>query len=298
MSLNSGVAPAELPVLPSLKGRAMAVLWNPSADLRDFISIVEGDPGLTASVLRATRASFAAPSGPIGTAAGALDQIGIEATRQIVTAAFTRSEFEHLNRSDVHLEDFWTWQLAVGLLAECFCLADRRPAAEVESAFTVGLIHQVGRLSLIARSPDRYREVVGLATSGTDPLEAEWQILGDDAAHVTQQVAIHWGLPEPFPSALTARPDPAASGLPLLLREAREVAALLGFNEGFSLEVPARRVLPADHPRASQLAAIGGLEELTRQVEWFHRASGARTPLAARPSPVSDDVNPADRIAS
>jgi HD-like signal output (HDOD) protein len=280
MNLHSGVAPPELPVLPSLKVRAMGVLWNPNADLRDMLSIVEGDPGLTASVLRAASTSFSAPSGPIRTASEAIEHLGVSGVQQIVTAAFARAEFDNLGRSDVHLEDFWLYQLAVGLLAECFCLVDQRPPDETDSAFTAGLIHQVGRLALMARNAERYRDVVQQVIGGLTPLEAEWQVLGDDSAHLTEQVAAHWGFPEPIPSALSSTIDSEAAGLPPLLHEARAVAALLGFSEGFSLELPTVNDLPADHPRATALAAIGGREALAGQIEWFRHASGGRTPLS------------------
>lgn len=311
MTMHNGVAPAELPVLPMLKGRGMAVLWSPNADLRDLLSIVEGDPGLTASVLRAANSSFSAPTGPIRTAAVALDRIGADATQQIVTAALTRSEFEHLTRSDLHFDDFWSWQLAVALLAEAFCLHDRRPADEVEAAFTVGLLHQVGRLSLIARSPDQYREVLALVNTGVDPIEAEWQLLGDDAAHVTAQVGTHWGFFEPLPSTFTALanstagtlpvatdgPPAADHGLAAIVREARSVAATLGFDEGYSLNVPVRTPLPVTHPRYAALAAIGGLDELVRQIQWFHQASGGRTPLSLRPGAPDASAPSPDRLA-
>jgi len=262
----------------------MAVLWSTNADLRDFLSIVEGDPGLTASVLRAANSSYAAPTGPILTAAGALERIGVDAARQIVTAAFTRAEFENLPRSDVHFEDYWAWQLAVALLTECFCLNDRRPAAELEAAFTAGLLHQVGRISLIARNTDRYPGVVKLVNSGVDPIEAEWQTLGDDAAHVTSQIGSHWGLFEPLPSTLSALANTQVTGLAAIIREAQSVAALLGFSQGFSLEVPVAKHLPQTHPRYAALASIGGLEELVRQIRWFHQASGGRTRLMPRPA--------------
>lgn len=174
------------------------MLWSPNPDLRDLLSIIEGDAGLTASVLRAANSSFSAPTGAIRTAAVALDRVGVDAAKQIMTAAFTRSEFENLHRSDLHFEDYWSWQLVVALLTEAICLVDGRPADELEAAFTAGLLHQVGRLSLIARNPEGYRAVLELASTGVDPLEAEWQTLGDDAAHVTAQVATHWDFFEPL----------------------------------------------------------------------------------------------------
>lgn len=296
--MHSGVAPAELPVLPTLKGRGMAVLWSPNPDLRDLLSIIEGDPGLTASVLRAANSSFAAPTGPIRTAAASLDRIGVDATQQIVTAAFTRSEFEHLTRSDLHFEDFWSWQLAVALLAEAFSLHDGRPAGEVESAFTVGLLHQVGRLSLIAHSPERYREVLNLVNTGVDPLEAEWQLLGNDAAHVTAQVGAHWGFFEPLPAAFAALAGSGESSLAAVVQEARGVAAELGFNEGYSLNVPVQTPLPEAHPRHAVLAAIGGIDQLMRHIQWFHQASGPRTPLTLSPTAAAPDAKPPQQLAS
>jgi len=288
MTMNPGAAPSELPVLPTLKGRGMAVLWSPSADLRDLLSIVEGDPGLTASVLRAANSSFSAPTGPIRTAPAALDRIGADAAQQIVSAAFSRAEFENLTRSDVHFEDYWSWQLAVALLTEAFCLYDQRPTDEIESAFTAGLLHQVGRLSLIARSPERYRDVVALVNTGVIPLEAEWQTLGDDASHITAQVGTHWGFFEPLPSVLSALTNVQVDGLAAEVRDAQRVAAELGYGEGYSLSVPVRTPLPSAHPRYAALAAIGGPEELERQIQWFHQAAGGRTALSLRPAASND----------
>lgn len=279
MSVNSGIAPAELPVLPSLKGRAMAVLWDSDADIGDYLPIVQSDPSLTASVLRAANAAFVPPAVPILTADEALTQIGVDTAKEIVAAACTRSEYEDLARSDVHLDDFWSWQLAVGLLTECFALADEAPAEERRAAFTAGLMHQVGRLALMVRSPDRYREVVAAVHSGADPLDAEWQVLSSDSANIVGLIALHWGLSEPLPAALSSYASLDPAGFAARVAEARVVAAQLGFSEGYSLDIPVLRPLPAEHPRASALEAVGGFAELTRQIESLQSLESARTPL-------------------
>ena len=295
MTMQSGVAPPELPVLPGLKGRAMAVLWSPAPSVADLLSIVEGDPALTASVLRAANSSFAPPTGPILDAPAAIERLGVDATQQLMTAAFTRAEFEHLTRSDLHFDDLWSWQLAVALLAELFSLHDRRPAEETAAAFTAGLLHQVGRLSLVARNPERYRDVVTLVNTGVDPLEAEWQLLNDDAVHITSQVGMHWGFFEPLASTLGNLANPEPIDLAATLHEASTVAAQLGFSEGFAVAVAAPTPLPPAHPRHAALASIGGLDGLIREIDWFHHATGARTPLGARPPSAGADAP--DRLA-
>jgi HD-like signal output (HDOD) protein len=298
MSLNSGIAPAELPVLPSLKGRAMAVLWDADADVADYLPIVQSDPSLTASVLRAANATFVPPTLPMLTAEDALTQIGVEAAKEIVAAACTRSEYEDLARSDVHLDDFWSWQLAVGLLTECLALADDAPAEERRAAFTAGLMHQVGRLALMVRSPDRYREVVEAVHSGTDPLDAEWQLLSSDSANIVGLVALHWGLSEPLPAALSSYASLDPTGSAARVAEARVVAAQLGFSEGYSLDVPVLRPLPADHPRAAALEAVGGFAELTRQIESLQSLESARTPLMLTTGGDARAQSDGERLAS
>ena len=125
----------------------MAVLWDSGADLRDYLPIVQSDPGLTASVLRAANSGFVPPTSPMLTAEDALTQIGVETAKEIVTAAVARSEYEDLAKSDVHLDDFWSCQIAVALLTECFSLADDAPPEEQRAAFSAGLMHQTGRLA-------------------------------------------------------------------------------------------------------------------------------------------------------
>lgn len=279
MSHQFGLAPSELPILPPLRARALAALLNPDAGIHDFLSVIEGDPALTASVLRASNSAWSAPRYPIHSARDAIVRIGLDAARQITSAAIMHSQFEHLDESGLNVDAFWRRQLAVGVLVEGFALQARRPQAEIRSAFTVGLLHQMGRLALAARSPERYRTVVERARKGEDPLVAELQAFEIDAVQLTKNVATRWSLPEAIAGPLAAMDDPDAAGLPPLMREAIEVAELIGFDQGFSSEVVAPLSLPADHPRADALLAIGGEDELRQRVDWFRSSTGAhRTP--------------------
>ena len=263
-------------MLPPLRARGLATLLNPDAELLDFLAVIEGDPALTASVLRASNSAFSAPREPIDDARAAIIRIGLEAARQLTSAAIMRSQFEHIEDSGLNVDVFWRRQLAVGLLTEAFASADRLRPGQVRSAFTAGLLHRVGRLALAARSPKRYRSVVGAVRSGKEPLDAEQARCGGDAVLLTKHIAARWALPDTIAEALTGQDDADASGLARLIREAVEVAELLGFDEGFSDGVVDPAELSDDHPRAASLEGIGGADGLRERVDWFRQASGGQ----------------------
>ena len=279
MTRNFGLAPSELPLLPPLRARGMAVLWSPSADVRDFLSVIEADPGLTATVLRAAKSAYSAPREPIHGAWEAIVRIGLDATRQVTSAAVMRAQFEQLDQSGLNVAAFWSRQLAVGLLTESFARHDHRPDEEVRSAFVTGLLHRVGRLPLAVRSPDRYRAVVELVRRGAGALEAEQQVFGIDAVILTKQVAARWTLPDVIADALSRQDELGAPGLPQLLRDAILITELLGFDEGFAEAAADVSALPVDHPQAAALDACGGADGLRARVERLTQAlDGRQTP--------------------
>ena len=118
MALYRPLSSTELPTMPTPRARAMVLLWNAQADLGDFLAVIEGDPGLTTSVLRAANSAQSAPVDPVITARNAVVRIGLETTRQITVAALTRAEFETLEDSGIDVEHFWRWLLSIGLLTE------------------------------------------------------------------------------------------------------------------------------------------------------------------------------------
>lgn len=275
-------APSDLPTMPSPRARGMVLLWNQGADLQDFLSVIEGDPALTASVLRAANSALSAPVEPVITARNAIVRIGLEGTRQITVAAMARAEFDGLDESGLDADDLWRWLLAVALLTEAFATHDGVSAPELQTAFTAGLLHQVGRLAFASRSPRKYQEVVDRVRSGADPLDAERELFGLDSVKVNEQIAFQWSLPSPlFEAVTTAERSPEDHGersrLGGLVHEAGLVARALDFNDGFWRKLTAvPEPLADDHPRRHTIEALGGAVGIREQITWFRHATAPR----------------------
>lgn len=275
--MNRSMAPVDLPTMPTPRARGMVLLWNPNADLRDFLAVMEGDPGLTASVLRAANSAHSSPVEPVTTARNAIVRIGLEAARQITVAAIARSEFENLEESGLDPEELWRWLLAVGLLTESFATHDGAEPEERMTAFTAGLLHQIGRLAFASQSPGKYRLVIDLVREGQDPVEAEREIFGAASSTLNEQIAYQWSLPSPLLEAITTGSDENPTRLALLITEAAQVAHALEFDEGFMRhEVLAPTPLAADHPRSPTVEALGGGSGIREQISWFRHATSPR----------------------
>ncbi|MDA0269742.1 MAG: HDOD domain-containing protein [Chloroflexi bacterium] len=266
--------PPALPVLPAPRARALILLMNPDAPLDGFVAIVEGDPSLTLSVLRAANSVASSPIAAIRSAREAVIRLGLAQVRQIVTTAVLRSEFDDVDRAGVDTDEMWRHLLGTAVLAEA--AAPAGPAAE--TAFVAGLLHDIGRLAMAAQAPSRYRRVVDVVQDGMDASAAEQDIFGVDHAAFGATILARWQLPAEVIAAVAGHHGDPADEAGAALHLGRSIIAGLGIGDG--VRRPDRRD-PAmeDHPL---VARLGGREGLMSEIRWFREATVGRTPGLGR----------------
>lgn len=260
--------PQSLPVLPAAHARALAALQDPDAAIADVAAIVETDPALTAAVLRAANSAASAPANRVTTAQQGVTRIGLATTTQLVTGAVMTSSFQRLTAAGLDLDELWRHLIACALLNE---RAGRR-GEDRTSAFTAGLMHDLGRMAMADADPDRYAWVVKLARNGRTAAAAETELFGYDHEQYGVRVAEDWDLPEEIVEAVGSHHEETGA-LSALTRNSRELARLLGFGDG---------VLPAESSPASLdalgpdekllVSNLGGPQGLRTQVEWFRES--------------------------
>lgn len=263
-------APKELPVLPGPNARAFVLLWNPDASIKDFTAIVEGDPGLTASVLRAANSSYSAPLQTIQRASEAIIRIGLDQVRSITLAATMRARFDRLSESGIDGDELWRHLLATGLMTESL-LAN---GPDRELAFTAGLLHDIGRLALASQNPHRYSQVVELSRHGLDTVTAERQLFSTTHSSWGQQVSEAWRLPPAITEVVGGHHHPTPAGLTRAVFVARELAWRLGIGDGVRQPDDAE---PEDCPPLDAvLEPFGGPDGFFARIKWFKEAMAPR----------------------
>ncbi len=262
-----------IPPLPAARARALPLMLGQDVALAELAALVESDPALVAALLRAANSAASSPRDRVDSAGAALVRLGLEPARQIAMGVLLSDGFGEMDDSLYDLDEMWRHLLVVALLADALAWLETPPGTPRPPAFTAGLLHDVGRLAMLALEPRACAAVIELVGNGVPPLEAERELLGEDHAEWGGRVAIEWGLPEPIPQAIAghhrgASEDPLAE---ILLR-AREIARNVGVGDGvLSASAPTGQL---DAMGRAAVAHLGGVARLFARVEWFRGSIG------------------------
>jgi len=192
-----------LPPLPAVAMRVMQVSQDPRASASDLALVVSADPGLSATILRVANSAAYARSKQATSVQEALVVLGFVQARNIavsgaITARYAPDALNALFRIDA----FWRHSIAVGFRASELAGKSRR--LDVPSAFTAGILHNMGRLAMFYADPAGLDQVVAEMLRSGRPLEdVEREMLGYDHAEVGGALARRWRLPADIADAVS-----------------------------------------------------------------------------------------------
>lgn len=187
---------------PEIFLKLCEILDDPTKTVRDAERVIEHDPGLAARLLRLVNSAFYGFPAQISSISRAISMIGLYELRDLILATWVVERFSRLPNRLMDMRSFWRISVRLGLLAKA--LGRRHPQArELQSIFTCGLLHEVGRLVIYAKIPELARAAMLLADSeGIEETQAERQIYGFDHYQLAAELAYRWRLPEVFVATL------------------------------------------------------------------------------------------------
>ena len=178
-----------LPTVPGVYHALTGALGDPDADVRGLARIVNGDVGLAGRVLQFVNSAYFGLARRVTSIESAIVYLGLNTLRHLaLTLEVTRA----FGDAGDEVEAFERHSVLVARIA-------RRLAsdpANAEGAFAAGLLHDAGKLAIMARLPDAWREIRDRAEGeGTGTLAAEQAVLGADHAEVGAYLLGLWSLP-------------------------------------------------------------------------------------------------------
>lgn len=199
-----------LPPLPAVALRVMQVAQDPKASASDLALVVSADPGLSSRILRVVNSAAYRRMREITSVQQALVTPGFVQARNLaisgaIAGAFAPDALHALFR----IETFWRHSLAVAFKAAELAGQGRR--VDVPSAFTAGVVHNMGRLALFYRDPALVDQAVARAMAEGRTLESVEAELGFDHAQAGELLARKWKLPEPICEAIGRHHEPIES---------------------------------------------------------------------------------------
>lgn len=195
-----------LPSLPALYGEFMAELRGEDPSFQRIAHIISTDVGMATKLLQLANSAFMGTSGRVSSLSQALTLIGLDNVRTLVLSVNVFAQFDGNAHVAAYLPFIWDHSIAVSNLAQKIASAESGSKTLVEECFTAGLLHDLGKVVLLAELP---RESLQLYTarSGACP-ESERARLGCTHAEVGAYLMSIWGLPLPLVHAVAHHHTP------------------------------------------------------------------------------------------
>ncbi|MGD0438335.1 MAG: HDOD domain-containing protein, partial [Bryobacteraceae bacterium] len=147
---------SKVPPFPPVAAKLLNLLGKPVVNIAEVGKLISGDPTFTARLLQRVNSAEFGLQNSVAGVKQAVTLLGIDQTRKIVvshaTAAYAQGALgtEELRRC-------WEHTVATAVLAEEIAKACN---AFTQTAFTAGIVHDIGRLGLLVTYPLDYVRVI------------------------------------------------------------------------------------------------------------------------------------------
>jgi putative nucleotidyltransferase with HDIG domain len=204
----------KLPSPPQLYFEVVKALQSPDASLETVGALIARDPAMTAKILQLVNSAVFGLKRTVASPAEAVMYLGIDTTKSVILLAHSFSYFDQVKDTGFSVENLWRHSIRTGNFARWIAGAEGVDQAQVEEAYTAGMLHDLGKLALAANLPRQYSEAAMLAASRNLPLwEAEEQALGANHAELGASMLAIWGLPVAIIEAVALHHQPGILSL-------------------------------------------------------------------------------------
>ncbi len=217
-----------LPPFPAVALQLMGLL-DANVPVKEVVKLLRMDPALSAEILRVSNSPLYGLSRRVDSVSHAVVVLGGDAVKRlaltIALGRFTQSFMKHKG-----LRRCWDHSVACGLIAEGLAAF---AGQSWDRAYTTGLLHDVGRLALLACYPNEYENLLAVvAENDFDLRTTEMKLFEVDHCRVGHWLSQSWNLPPDMVEAIASHhePDLIPGSLASLIAVADNLTAALGYG--------------------------------------------------------------------
>ncbi|HKK01946.1 MAG TPA: HDOD domain-containing protein [Desulfuromonadales bacterium] len=188
----------------------MNVAADDHVDLTKVVSLIEKSPELAARILKCANSAYYGQRSQIYSVREAVIRVlGLSVTKSLILAMALCSSFRFRPCEAFNKELHWFTSITTATLAQDLSrklLAREKPAPG--TAYTAGLIHNLGVLALLQAFPQQMEQVF-TQNSSEKIRQAMIQLIGIDHQIAGGWLAQRWGLPDNLVCAITHHENPS-----------------------------------------------------------------------------------------
>jgi HD-like signal output (HDOD) protein len=202
-----------LPPLPETAIKLIEVINDPSSSVDQIIDTIKYDQAVTSELLRYCNSAYVRLCVEVNSLADAVMELGVVKVMQLVLSLQATSLLANSEKSEKTYgkEAVELWKTSVSVALTASALADRVHLANPNTAFTAGLLHEVGKIVMIGNlgyAFDEVHKVMDQKKVGW--VDAEWEVFGFSHVEVGTRVSKSWNLPNEIAHCIQYHRDPIA----------------------------------------------------------------------------------------
>jgi putative nucleotidyltransferase with HDIG domain len=218
-----------VPPFPAIAHRILALVGKEDVNFRELGKLLKMDPSFSAELLRFANSALFGARRKVTSLNAAILGVG---TDRIKTMA-TMVAMNRMVRSSVRiaaLRKVWVHSLITAVIAE---EAARITGLDRDSAYTTGLLHNLGTLGMMSAYPDEYSRMLEVSDDfGFDLLQTERDLFEIDHCAAGAYLAHDWDFPDELAAAIATHHDEPVAGeisLDNLIKVSWRLADALGY---------------------------------------------------------------------
>ena len=185
-----------IPSLPTLYNELTAALQSEDISLEQIEQIISRDISMAAKILQLANSAFIGAHSRVSSLREAVSLIGAETVRSLTLSIYVFSQFDRHSSAATYLSSLWDHSVSVATLAQHIAGLETGSKALAEESFTAGLLHDVGKIVMIAEMPNEYRQAMDRMESDSRSIRAaEMEFIGCPHELVGAYLMSIWGLP-------------------------------------------------------------------------------------------------------
>lgn len=183
-----------LPSLPEVYAELVKAISDPDISVADIATIIEKDIAMSAKVMQLVNSAFFGLFNTIDSPGHAVNLLGIDTVKNLVLGVGAFSEIQAKSKI-FPVQQLMRHSMAVAACAKKIAIHESCDKKLTDSCFLAGMLHDIGKLVLLAKLPEQYDTAVTLALEQKIPLRnAEKEIFNSLHGDIGAYLMGIWGM--------------------------------------------------------------------------------------------------------
>ncbi len=182
----------ELPPSPLVATKLLELLRKPDLKIKELANAVSLDPVVSARLLRMANSAFYEQQRQVNTVERAIIVIGENILKNLAMECSLRNTHKTYGVLERRM-----WENSIGCAVASRLIAERLTEIDKSEAYLAGLQHHIGKVVMINRDKELYKEVMRLVEAGKGQLrDIERGLFAYSHEQVGAALLRHWNYPD------------------------------------------------------------------------------------------------------